>query len=215
MRYLFLLILIAGMILFGKNKNLTIISSFSNTISITDNNISENNRLQQKAKEALDFCTKNKYNTDFCILIDMSIHSGKNRFFVYDFNSQKVIKEMLVSHGCGQNPWYADFSKENPKFSNQDGSHLSSLGKYKIGKRGYSNWGINVNYQMFGLDATNSNAFKRQIVLHGWEAVSDQEIYPAGTPEGWGCPAISNNSMRYVDEMLKKTDKAVLMWMFK
>lgn len=42
-------------------------------------------KTRQKAKEALDFCVENKFNTDFCILIDMSLHSGINRFFVWDF----------------------------------------------------------------------------------------------------------------------------------
>ena len=41
------------------------------------------------------------------------------------------------------------------------------------------------------------------IVLHGWNSVQDKETYPNGSPEGYGCPAVSNNTMRYLDELLK------------
>lgn len=103
-----------------------------------------------------------------------------------------------------------DFSKAAAKVSNTDGSHLSSIGKYIVASRGYSNWGINVNYKLLGQDKTNSNAEKRQIVLHSWEKVPDEETYPKGTPEGWGCPALSNASMKILDEKLKKSGRTLL-----
>lgn len=185
------------------------------------NHVAKNNkpkfdaaRLENKAKEALDFCIKNNYNQDFCILIDMSIHSGLNRFFVYDFKKNTASMSMLVGHGCGNYPWSSDWSKSNPGFSNTDGSHLSSLGKYKIGQRAWSDWGINVKYVMHGLEKTNSNAQSRYIVFHSWEKVAEKEVYPAGTAEGWGCPTISNNNMKIIDPMLKASKKPVLMWIY-
>jgi hypothetical protein len=39
--------------------------------------------------------------------------------------------------------------------------------------------------------------------------VSDEEIYPAGTPEGWGCPTISNKSFLLIDKILQKSEKPV------
>ena len=168
-----------------------------------------------KAKQAWEYCNALSFNTDFCILIDMSLHSGVRRFMVWDFKSDSVSKSFLVSHGCCDNPWNAEFSKENPRFSNTDGSHCSSLGKYKIGTRGYSDWGVNVKYSLHGLEPTNNNAFKRFIVLHSWEAVPDEEVYPDGTPEGWGCPTISNNSFKIIDPLLKSSTKPVLMWIYK
>jgi len=91
---------------------------------------------------------------------------------------------------------------------------LSSLGKYRIGKRGYSNWGINVNYKLHGLEASNSNAYKRIIVLHSWKDIPNDEVYPRGCPEGWGCPAVSNDFMRKLDVLLKNSRKSVLMWVY-
>lgn len=173
------------------------------------------NRTRIKAKEALAYCKKKKFNTDFCILIDMSLHSGVKRFFVWNYSKDTITHSFLVGHGCGDNGWSDDESKECPQFSNADGSHCSALGKYKIGERAHSDWGINIKYVLHGLDKTNSNAFKRFIVFHSWEQVSDEDVYPNGTPEGWGCPTISNNNMKIIDPILKAVDKPVLMWIYK
>jgi len=169
---------------------------------------------QLKAAEAFTYCEKNDFDTSFCILVDMSLHSGVRRFFVWDFSKDTIQYGFLVGHGCCDNPWSSDNSKDNPSFSNKDGSHCSSLGKYKIGERGYSDWGVNVKYLMHGLEPTNSNALKRQIVFHSWDAVSDEEVYPYGTPEGWGCPTLSNNNFKLVDPMIKKAEKPVLFWIY-
>lgn len=174
-------------------------------------NISE---VADKAEEALKFCVSKKLSTDFCILIDMSLHSGIKRFFVWDFKTKSVIRKYLVGHGCGINSWSHDGSKDHPKFSNEDGSHLSSLGKYKLQGRGHSDWGINIKYLMHGLEETNSNALKRYIVFHSWDQMSDDEVFPKGSPEGWGCPTVSNNAMKEIDPLIQKTGKPVLMWIY-
>jgi hypothetical protein len=171
-------------------------------------------KTKQIAKEALLFCQTKKMNDDICILIDMSLHSGVNRFFIWDFGKDTVSHRFLVGHGCCDNPWSVDYSKDKPKFSNKDGSHCSSLGKYKIGQRAYSDWGVHVKYVLHGLDSSNSNALARYIVFHSWDAVSDQEVYPAGTPEGWGCPTISNYNFKKIDPILKASKKPVLMWIY-
>lgn len=170
-------------------------------------------KLSLKAQEALEFCEKNKYNQDFCILIDMSLHSGVNRFFIWNFKTNQVEKKMLVSHGCCDNAWTDDDSRENPTFSNVDGSHCSSLGKYLIGERGVSKFGVNIKYLLHGLEESNKNALKRAIVFHSWELVPDYEPFPNGTPEGWGCPAISDVAFLELDKKLKGAEK-VLMWMY-
>lgn len=171
-------------------------------------------RTKAKAKQALQFCKSHNFNANHCILIDMSLHSGIKRFVVWNFAKDTIAYSCLVGHGCGKNPWSYDFSKEKPVFSNIDGSHCSSLGKYKIGMRGQSDWGVNIKYLLHGLESTNSNALKRFIVFHSWEAVSDTEIYPDGTPEGWGCPTISNKSFMFMDKWLKNSQKPVLMWIY-
>ncbi|MCR5504636.1 MAG: murein L,D-transpeptidase catalytic domain family protein [Elusimicrobiaceae bacterium] len=46
-------------------------------------------RLRIHAEEALAYCKYNHLSTDYCFLVDFDIHSGKERFFVWDFNQKK------------------------------------------------------------------------------------------------------------------------------
>lgn len=169
---------------------------------------------KEKAFEAYTYCSTKKFNQDFCFLIDMQLHSGVNRFFVWDFKKDTIVYSCLVSHGCGNASWSSDQTKEEPVFSNIEGSHCSSLGKYKVAERAYSDWGVNIKYQLDGLETTNNNARSRSIVFHSWNAIPDFETYPVGTAEGWGCPALSNQSFLHIDSMLLETKKPVLMWIY-
>lgn len=178
--------------------------------SVTNSSID----LAQKAEEAFAYVQTHGMNEDFCYLLDFSKHSGQKRFYVYDFKTKAITHQFMVSHGAGSHTWSGTDTKEMPAFSNEDGSHLSSLGKYSIGERGWSNWGIHVKYLMHGLEETNSNGLKRVVVLHGWEQIPDEEVYPQGTPEGWGCPAVSNETMQLLDEQLKNGSSPVLLWIF-
>ncbi|WP_205529477.1 murein L,D-transpeptidase catalytic domain-containing protein [Taibaiella koreensis] len=171
--------------------------------------------FRQQARLAKPFCAREGMNTRICLLADMNIHSGKARLVVWDFSKDTFVVAGLVSHGCGAGPWGKDRSRERPVFSNRPDSHCSSLGKYKVGKRGYGEWGIHVNYLLHGLEPTNSNALARQVVLHGWDAIPDQEVYPDGTPEGWGCPAVSNAYMTTLDSLLRGSKRPVLLWLYR
>ena len=166
------------------------------------------------AEKAYDYCKQKNLNTDYCFLIDLSVHSGLKRFFKYDFEARKITDSMLVTHGCGDHPWKSTYTKLNPEFSNEDGSHLSSLGKYIIGERGGSIFGVRIKYLLHGMDEGNKNALKRAIVFHSWEKVPNTEVYPEGTPEGWGCPAISNEAFVKLDRDLKTRNQGTLLWMF-
>lgn len=181
---------------------------------VEEPSINVEDRLKAKAAEALLFCKKEGFDTLHTILMDAAVHSGKNRLFLWDFKKKRVVEEGLASHGCCGHPWGGTESKTKVQFSNVPESHCSSVGKFALQDRGYSNWGINVNYKMHGLDSSNSNAFKRTIVFHSWEMVVDKEPYPEGTPEGWGCPAVSNEMLRKLDPLLKKKKRKVLFWIY-
>jgi hypothetical protein len=168
-------------------------------------------RLKAKADTAEAFCKQKGMNTQYCFLVDFSIHSGKNRFFVWDFANDTIRYESLCCHGYGMKS-----TQTKPVFSNVEGSYCSSLGKYRMGARSYSQYGINVHYKMHGLDKINSNAFKRWVVLHSHTPVPDHEIYPGHLPLGWsqGCPVINNDIMRKVDTLLKNAKKPILLWIY-
>ncbi len=164
----------------------------------------------EKLTEAYAFCKKNKLDTTLCIMVDMSIPSGKNRLFVYDFKQKKTIIAGLCAHGVGGGSTAA-----KPVFSNTIGSNCTSLGKYKVKNRSYSNWGINIHYKMYGLEKTNSNAFKRIIVLHSYTPVPNYEIYPQALfGQSAGCPVIADDQMTQIDRLLIKKKKPVLLWIY-
>lgn len=98
------------------------------------------------------------------------------------------------------------------KFNNTSNSHCSMKGKYKVGKRAYSSWGIHIKYILHGLEKSNCNAEKRDVVLHSWEAVANEEVYPNVSPLSWGCPAVSIDFFKVLDTKLKASKKPVLLW---
>lgn len=162
--------------------------------------------------QALSFCKSNGFSADYYFLVDLSIHSGRNRFFVYDFNQKKIVAKNLVTHGACDAFEPNNTPYEKVKFSNRIDSHCSARGKFKVGKRDYSSWGIKVKYWLDGLEESNANARDRVIVLHSWDEVSDTEIYPNYSPLSWGCPAVSDDFMRVLDAKLQATKKPVLLW---
>jgi len=190
---------------------LSILTQLENNIEY---DIAFYNRLKAKADSAYIYCKEHQYNPDIFLLFDAKIHSGKKRFFIYDYKHKTILKSSLCSHGCGDSLWASDKTKTCPVFSNVPESHCSSLGKYKVGKRGYSNWGINVNYRLHGLEKTNSNANARDVVLHSWYDIPEEECFPEGCPEGWGCPAVSNEFMTALDSILTKNNKPILLWIY-
>jgi hypothetical protein len=145
----------------------------------------------------------------------MSLPSGVKRFIIWDFKRNDTLLTGMVSHGCGISPWMGIWSKNDPTFSNLPSSHCTSLGKYQVSSRAASAWGIGIKYFLIGLEASNSNAYKRDVVLHSWEQVPDKEPYPDGTPEDWGCPAVSNATMRKVDVLLRTHKRHLLLWIYR
>jgi hypothetical protein len=165
-----------------------------------------------KIAEAFSYCKKNNLDTLSAFFVDMSIHSGKNRFFVWDFAHKNVLYEGLCCHGMGNGS-----TGSTPVFSNEHGSYCTSLGKYKIGIRSYSQYGIHVHYKLRGLESSNSNAFKRIVVLHSYIPVSETEIYPLHLSMGYslGCPVVSDGMMTNLDALLKKKTSSTLLWIYK
>lgn len=60
---------------------------------------------------------------------------------------------------------------------------------------------------MHGLESSNSNAFKRHVVLHSYDYVSENRNIPfLHLTMGWsqGCPVVANNLMKEIDKLLKR-----------
>ena len=93
-------------------------------------------------------------------------------------------------------------------FSNEDGSHLSSLGRALVAERYMGRYGV--AYRLDGLDATNSNLRPRCVVLHGWEYTTSFPIFPFATVGSFGCPVLSRKMMNRVDELLQRERRVVI-----
>lgn len=172
-----------------------------------NNNISNNEiiRISAFSKSAKQFCEQRKYNTSVFFLVDMQMHSGRKRFFAIDMGTDSVVASGLVAHGvCGI------FFSATASFSNEPGLGCSSLGRYKIGNKYNGRFGA--AYKLHGLDSTNSNAYKRNVVLHSYYEVPDIEIHPAHVCNSLGCPMVSKNFFKTLANIIDTSKKPVLLW---
>jgi len=143
-----------------------------------------------------------KYNDRIAFLVDMKIHSGKNRFFVYDLHSKRILDQGLIAHGSGSETGGALY------FSNVVNSRCTSLGKYKIGKSYNGQFGK--AYKLHGLDHTNSKAFERFIVFHKFSQVpyeeQDQPIC-----NSHGCPMVSEKFFGRIEKIIDSSQKDIIL----
>ena len=152
------------------------------------------------------WCYRHDYNTQIAIFVDLSLHSGRNRFVVWDFEKECPLLICPVSHGSGSPKPHKRTAYA--KVSNTDGSHLSSVGRALIAVRYEGRYGV--AYRLDGLDASNSNLRSRCVVLHGWERTTTFPIWPIATVGSFGCPVLSRKMMRRVDELLQNEDRVVI-----
>ncbi len=166
-------------------------------------------RLKQQATSLQEYIKTNNYNAEYVFLIDMSIPSGKNRFFVYNLKKDAVEKSSLVTHGVGSNRYENDDPLE---FSNEPESKKTSEGRYKIGKSYFGKFGL--AYKLHGLDATNSKAYERDIVLHSHARVPEKECFPEYIIVSAGCPTVSPAFLSTLDKYIKASSKPILLWVY-
>lgn len=131
-------------------------------------------------------------------VIDYSLPSNKQRMWVFDMRSERLLYNTYVAHGRNSG------SNNTPShFSNTHSSKQSSLGTYitkdtYIGHKGYS---LNLE----GLDkGFNDNAYERRVVVHGAWYVDPDFIKKSGRAGlSWGCPAISQALAKPVINTIK------------
>ena len=131
-------------------------------------------------------------NPRYLTIVDYAKLSNQPRLFVLDVASEKVIIASTASHGIGSDP---DSTGLPQTFSNQDGSHATSLGFYITGNA-YNNHRRqdSTGLCLFGLDSGyNDAAAAREIVLHfGGSEHATGGAYVTDTAAGrsYGCPAL-------------------------
>ena len=78
----------------------------------------------ERINEAKNFINAKGFNPDYCIFVDFSAYSGSKRFMLYSYKEKRIILKCKCASGKNKN-----------EFSNEPGSNLSSLGRYRIGKK--------------------------------------------------------------------------------
>lgn len=163
--------------------------------------------LHNHALEVKKFIQQHHFNSRFCFLIDMSKPSGNNRFFVYNLSGDSVEMQGLVAHGCCNTLFL-----RGRKYSNTNGSGCSSLGRYRIGEAYKGQYGH--AYRLYGMDATNNNAYNRHVVLHSYDCVPDKEIAPQELCQSYGCPMVSPLFLSRLAKKLDASSKPVLLYIY-
>ncbi len=154
------------------------------------------------------YITKYHLNPDYVLFLDFSVHSGRKRLFLLDLKRHRILRRMMVSHGINS----GDGEGHAVSFSNEPGSHQSSLGYAIVSRRDHSNWGTHVKYWLKGLSPTNSNMTRRLVVLHSYEMVPDEETWPDPIIPSEGCVMISTKDMTFLDRFIRELDnKKVLL----
>src|SRR6187551_1295960 len=169
---------------------------------------SENNAIVNiLTKKVNNYAIQNDMSTDYCFLVDMSLPSGRNRFFIYDLKKNTIMNSGLVSHGSCNETFLA-----RPKFSNESKSGCSSLGKFKVGEFYTGKYGK--SFRLHGLDNCNSNAYKRAVVIHGYDCVPDEEIYPRVLCNSLGCVMVSYKFFDNITRLIRKSEKPIVLWIY-
>jgi hypothetical protein len=132
-------------------------------------------------------------------VIDYSRPSSEERLWVFDLTTRELLYQELVAHGQGSGENLPD------RFSNEEGTHASSLGLFAtadtyVGRNGYS-------LRLQGLDhGFNDRALERAIVMHGAPYVDPAFVKTQGRlGRSWGCPALRNAVAREVIDRVKHT----------
>jgi hypothetical protein len=97
-----------------------------------------------------------------------------------------------------------------PSFLNTDGSNCTSLGRYRIGALYTGRFGR--AYKLYGLDSTNSQAFRRNIVLHSFSYVPDAETDPYAICNSLGCPMVSPGFLQQLEPLINHSSRPILLW---
>lgn len=135
-------------------------------------------------------------NRRLLTVIDYSRPSTTPRLWVIDLQTERVLFEELVAHGRGSGDNLTE------RFSNEPGSHASSLGLFLTGDTYVGTNGYSLRLQ--GLEqGVNNRASERAIVMHGAPYVRAGMESLGRLGRSWGCPAVRPAIARQLIDTIK------------
>jgi len=144
-------------------------------------------KAQQKALQ-LGYTTSTTW-----ILVDFTKPSSQKRLYVY--KGSNLVYSTEVAQGTG-----SGLGEYATKFSNIDGSHMSSIGVMKLAETyiGHNGSSIRLN----GLEpGFNSNVRGRMMVIH-----QAAYVYPGHAGHSYGCFAVSIQARQDLNQYVKAGD---------
>ena len=133
-------------------------------------------------------------NDRYFSVIDYRAPSSVARYFLIDTKNMSA-EAFLVAHGKGSDP---DHDGMADRFSNIEGSKMTSLGAFVTGKTYYGMHGLSLKLK--GLSPQNDLAEQRLIVIHGADYVSPDRSLLG---RSWGCPALERDVATRVIPLIK------------
>lgn len=136
-------------------------------------------------------------------IIDYSKPSSERRLYILNLKTGTVSKH-YVAHGKESGVNHAI------KFSNINGSKMSSLGFFIAGDTYIGAHGESLN--LYGLEPSNNNAAERDIVIHAANYVSEDFIKENGRlGRSWGCPAVAPG---IIDKVIKTLEEGGVLYAY-
>jgi hypothetical protein len=131
-------------------------------------------------------------NRDHMFLVDFQRHSSQPRLYKLDLRTGEV-QTFRTAHGRGSDPTRTGFAK---RFSNTPNSDASSVGAYvTAGQNAGARDGANVILD--GLDASNSQARARAVIVHGADYCEPGYLAKEGMlGRSNGCFALSHADLK-------------------
>lgn len=126
--------------------------------------------LLQIAREQVARAGAKLWHRDKVAIADFGLHSAQRRFHFVDLVNNRV-ESFHVSHGDGSDPHHDGWLKW---YSNLEGSHCTSKGAYMTRSWYVGKYGTSIRLE--GLDASNSNALPRAIVMHQADYARPEQI---------------------------------------
>lgn len=152
------------------------------------------------------FAASHHYNIQYFILIDIRRPSGTARAVLYNLQKNVIEDSGLVTHGRCNELWLT-----GRRYSNEIGCGCTSFGKYKIGIRYRGKYGV--AFRLHGLDSSNSNAFKRNIVLHSHSCVPERPV-AAEICQSDGCPTLAPQFFKRIHSRISNSKRPMLLLIF-
>jgi hypothetical protein len=136
-------------------------------------------------------------NDSLLTIIDFSLPSSQDRFFVINLHHNRLVYKSLVAHGRNSGDLYAN------RFSNSMQSHESALGFFITGKSYQGGQGYSLQLQ--GVDTGyNDRTLMRGIVIHAANYATHEYVTRYGRlGRSFGCPALPPELSRPIINLIR------------